>query len=409
MSATTPSLDETGAHWVRSWAAAPQRADQNLPGENLPGENLPDIADATLRQEVRISCGGSRVRIRFTNEFGGTGMTIGAARVGIAGPDGTILPGSDRSLTFAGTPSMFVPAGAPAISDPVDLVLPALATLVVSVYLPGRVNDVTGHNLVAGPGWIIPGDQTAAADLPSAAEPLDGRALLSGVETLVPESTVGIVAIGSSVTDGAGATNPKNAAGGGWPEQLAARFAVASNRPVAVANQGISGNRLLNDGFGASILARFDRDVLASPGVTHLVLLGGMNDITYSIAPGDVDPEFAGIMKTDAPVGTADVIAAYRQIIERAHAHGVAVFGATLTPTGGSGSSTPDGEAARQRVNDWIRSSGAFDAFLDFDAVWRDPEDPARIAAGFDLGDHMHGNDAGYRALADSIDLGLFD
>jgi lysophospholipase L1-like esterase len=384
----TRTVEAAGGHWVRSWAAAPQRADQDLPG----------IADATLRQQVRISCGGSAVRIRFTNECGGTGMTIGAARVGIAGPDGTVLPGSDRSLTFAGAPSAFVPAGAPVISDPVDLAVPALATLVVRVYLPGRVNDVTGHNLVAGPGWIIPGDQTAAAGLPAAAQPLDGRALLAGVETLVPASAVGIVAIGSSGTDGAGATN---AAGGGWPEQLAARFAVA--------NQGISGNRLLNDGFGASILARFDRDVLALPGVTHLVLLGGMNDIAYSIAPGDVDPEFAGIMTTDAPIGTADVIAAYRQIVERAHAHGVAVFGATLTPYGGSGSSTPDGEAARQHVNDWIRSSGAFDAVLDFDAVWRDPEDPARVAAGFDLGDHLHGNDAGYRALADSIDLGLFD
>ena len=391
----TRTVEAADGHWVRSWAAAPQRADQDLP----------DIADATLRQEVRISCGGGRVRIRFTNEFGGTGVTIGAARVGIAGPDKAILPGSDRRLTFAGTPSTFVPAGAPAISDPVDLVVPALVTLIVSVYLPGRVNDVTGHNLVAGPGWIIPGDQTTAADLPSAAEPLSGRALLSGVETLVPESAVGIVAIGSSTTDGAGATN---AAGGGWPEQLAARFAAASNHPVAVANQGISGNRLLNDGFGPSILARFDRDVLASPGVTHLVLFGGMNDIAYSIAPGAVDPELAGMMPTDTPVGTADIIAAYRQIIERAHAHGVAVFGATLTPYGGSSSSTPGGEAARQHVNGWIWSSGAFDAVLDFDAVWRDPENPDRIKRGFDLGDHLHGNDAGYRALADSIDLALF-
>lgn len=382
-------------HWVRSWAAAPQRADQDLP----------DIAGATLRQEVRVSCAGSRVRIRLTNEFGRTGVTIGAARVGLAGPDGTVRPGSDRALTFAGRPSAFIAAGAPAISDPVDLAVPALAVLVVRVYLPGPVNQVTGHNLVAGPGWIIPGDQTAAAELPSAARPLDGRALLSAVETLVPESAVGIVAIGSSVTDGAGATN---AAGGGWPEQLAARLAVASSGPVAVANQGISGNRLLNDGFGASILARFDRDVLASPGVTHLILLAGMNDIAYSIAPGEVDPEFAAIMTTDAPLGTADVIAAYRQIIDRSHSHGVTVVGATLTPYGGSGSSTADGEAARQRVNDWIRNGGAFDAVLDFDAVWRDPEDPARIAARFDLGDHLHGNDAGYRALADSIDLGLF-
>ncbi len=392
----TRTAETAGGHWARSWAAAPQRADQEFP----------EVADATLRQAVRISCGGSRVRIRLTNECGATGVTIGAARVGVAGPDGTVLPGSDRALTFAGTPSTFVPAGAPAISDPVDLVVPPLATLVIGVYLPGRVTDVTGHNFVAGPGWIVPGDQTAAAGLPSGAEALGSRALLSGVETLVPESAPGIVAIGSSTTDGGGATN---AAGGGWPEQLAARFASASNRPVAVANQGISGNRLLNDGFGASMLARLDRDVLALPGVTHLVVFGGMNDITYSIAPSPDDLEFAGMMATDAPIGTADLTAAYRQIVERAHARGLAVFGATLTPIGGSDAGTSHGEAARQHVNDWIRRSGAFDAVLDFDAVWRDPEDPARLAAGFDLGDHMHGNDAGYRALADSIDLGLFD
>jgi lysophospholipase L1-like esterase len=391
----TRTVEAVGGHWVRSWAAAPQRADQDLPR----------IADATLRQNLRISCGGSQVRIRFTNEFGATGVTIGAARVGIAGPDGTIRPGSDRILTFAGAASMFVPAGAPAISDPADLAVPPLTTLIVSVYLPGRVDDVTGHNLVAGPGRIIPGDHTATPGLPSTAVPLDGRALLSGVETLVPGSAAGVVAIGSSITDGAGATSE----GGGWPEQLAARFASASNRPVGVANQGISGNRLLNDGFGTSILARFDRDVLALPGVTHLLLAAGGNDIAFSIAPGGVNPEFAGIMTTDAPVGTADLIAAYRQIIERAHAHGIAVFGATITPNGGWGSSTLAGEAARQRVNDWIRSSGAFDAVLDFDAAWRDPDETTRIAAGFDLGDHLHGNDAGYKALADSIDLGLFD
>ena len=392
----THTARSTGDYWVRSWAAAPQAADPELP----------DIADATLRQEVRISCGGSRVRIRFTNELGRTGLTIGAARVGIAGPDGTVLPGSDRTLAFAESPSTFVPAGALAISDPVDLAVSALATLVVSVYLPGRVEEVTGHNLVAGPGWIISGDHTGAAGLRPGAQPLHGRALLSAVETFVPEPAVGVVAVGSSTTDGAGATPGAN---GGWPELLAARLADAATRPVAVANQGISGNRLLNDGFGVSILARFDRDVLASPGVTHLILLAGANDIAFSIAPGDVDPEFAGIMKTDAPVGTADLLRAYRQIIERAHARDVTVFGATITPSGGSGLSTPDGEAVRRRINDWIRSSGAFDAVLDFDAVWRDPEDPDRVKDGFHMGDHLHGNDAGYTALADSIDLSLFD
>lgn len=397
--AATPH-SHVAAHWVRSWAAAPQKADQDLPA----------IADATLRQEVRISCGGSRLRVRFTNELGGTGITIGAAHVGITGLHGAVLPGTDRVLTFAdGAPSTFVPAGAPAISDPVDLAVPPLTTLTVSLYLPRRVNDVTGHNFVAGPGWIIPGDHTASADLPPTAKPLDARALLSAVDAQATDpAALGIVAIGSSTTDGAGATN---AAGGGWPEQLAARLANSQSRPVAVANQGISGNRLLNDGFGPSILARLDRDVLASPGATHLVLLAGMNDITYSIAPrnGAPNPEFADIMTTDAPISTADVIAAYRQIIDRAHAHGVTVLGATLTPIGGSDAATPDGEAARQHVNHWIQTSAAFDAVLDFDAVWRDPEDPSRISPEFDFGDHMHSNDAGYRALANSIDLTLFN
>lgn len=395
-----------GKRWVRSWAAAPQRADQDVPA----------IADATLLQYVRLSAGGCSVRARFSNEFGPTGLTVGAATVAVAGPDGAAQPGSHRTLTFAGAPSAYVPAGAPAITDPADLAVPPLATVIVSLYLPGSVSDVTGHNLVAGPGWLLPGDQTAAAGrpddadaaLPPNARPLGSRVLLSGVETLAPALAKGIVAIGSSVTDGAGATS---AAGGGWPEQLAARFASqagAADRPVAVANQGISGNRVLNDGFGASIMARFDRDVLAVPGVTHLIVLGGMNDIAYSIAPGPIAPEFAAIMTTDAKIGTDDLLAAYRQLIDRAHANGITAFGATLTPVGGSTSATQKGEKARQQVNDWIRTSGAFDAVLDFDAVWRDPTDQNRIAPAFDLGDHLHGNDAGYRALADSIDLALF-
>ncbi len=234
---------------------------------------------------MRISCGGSRVRIRFTNELGGTGLTIGAARVGIAGPDGTVLPGSDRPVTFGASPATFVPAGAPAVSDPVDLTVSPMATLVVSVYLPGRVEDVTGHNLVAGPGWIIPGDHTPTAGLPPAAQPLHGRALLSAVETFVPEPAVGVVAIGSSTTDGAGAI------GGGWPELLAARCA---------------------------------------------------NDIAFSIAPGEVDPEFAGIMKTDAPVDAADLLRAHGQIIERAHAHGLTVLGATRSSTSTPCGATPN-------------------------------------------------------------------
>jgi lysophospholipase L1-like esterase len=388
----------TSAHdeWVRSWAAAPQGADPDFG----------TVVNATLRQAVRISSGGSHVRVRFSNEFGRTGLTIGAAHVGIAGPDGGVLPGSDRTLTFADSPTAFVPAGAPSISDPVALPVPAFSTLIVSIYVPGRVESVTCHNLVAGPGWIVPGDQTAAADLPADAQPLPARALLSAVETLSDATTSGIVAIGDSITDGAGATPGTN---GGWPELLAARFATGDTAQAAVANEGISGNRLLNDGFGASALARFDRDVLATPGLTHVIVSEGINDIAFSIAPGDVDPEFAKIMRTDVPVDAEDVLAAYRQMIRRAHVRGAKLLGATLTPYRGSDLFTPEGEAARQRINDWVRTSRAFDAILDFDAVWRDPDQPDRIKDGFHAGDYLHGSDAGYKALADSVDLALFD
>ncbi|MFF4624173.1 SGNH/GDSL hydrolase family protein [Nonomuraea jabiensis] len=388
-------------NWVRSWGASPQAAHDGL--GSLDGH--PPLADVTLRQMVRISGGGRRVRIRFTNEFGTAPFTIGAAQVGLAAPGGGVRPGSARVLTFAGASAVTVPAGAPILSDPVDLPLPALATLSISLYLPGRVETCTCHDPALETGWTIPGDAVAAPTLPENAEVLPVRALISAVELLPGAPARTIVVMGDSRTDGAGSTADANHS---WPELLAERLA---ERGVAgyVSNQGISGNRMLNDGIGAAALARFDRDVLATPGLGYVVLSLGGNDIGISFAPRDDGP-LADFLKMfpGAPMTADDVIAGYRQLIARAHERGVRVYATTIAPYEGAEIYTPEGESARQAVNEWIRAGGAFDAVLDFDAVWRDPDRPSRIREDFHAGDHLHGNDAGYQALTDSIDLSLF-
>ncbi|WP_330275950.1 SGNH/GDSL hydrolase family protein [Lentzea sp. NBC_00516] len=374
------------AGWVRTWGTSPQMTDAVF-------------ADVTLRQEVRISGGGRRVRVRFTNEYGTAPLTIGAARLGVAVPGGSVAPGSDRVLTFGGRAATTIPAGAPVLSDPVDLPLDALTRLSISLHLPGRVEACTGHDMPLEVGWAIPGNAVADAVLPANAEPLEVRALISAVEVVPDGPAKVVVALGDSRVDGAGST-----VGGArsWPDRLA-------ERGLFVSNQGISGNRLLNDGLGASGLARFDRDVLATPGLTHVVVSIGGNDLAISLAPRDDGPlaEFLAMFPGD-PVTVDDVIAGHRQLIARAHDRGVKVYAATMAPYEGDDIFSPEGDAARHAVNDWIRTSGAFDAVLDFDAVWRDPARPSRIRDDLHAGDHLHGNDAGYRALADSIDLSLF-
>jgi lysophospholipase L1-like esterase len=256
-------------------------------------------------------------------------------------------------------------------------------------------------------GWIIPGDATAAPAPPANAAPLPVRALISAVEVAGEARPEAIVAFGDSITDGVGATPDADRR---WPDQLAERLIKRGGPAVYVSNQGISGNRVLNDGFGAAALARFDRDVLATPGLAYVIVFEGINDIGLSFAPRTDTGPLAGFMKAfgGAPVSAEDIIAGYRQLIARAHARGVKIYGATITPYEGAGTDSPQGEAARQAVNAWIRTSRAFDAVLDFDAVWRDPAHPGQIREGLHAGDHLHGNDAGYKALADSIDLGLF-
>jgi lysophospholipase L1-like esterase len=388
--------------WVRSWGASPQAAHDGLGSL----DDHPPLTDVTLRQVVRLSGGGRRLRVRFTNEFGTAPFTIGAARVGLATPGGGVRPGSERVLTFAGAPTVTVPAGAPVLSDPVDLPLPALAKLAISLYLPGSVETCTCHDPALDTGWTIPGDAVATTTLPDNAEVLPVRALVSAVELLPDAPARTIVVLGDSRTDGAGSTPDTNHS---WPELLAARLAEQGTTGY-VSNQGISGNRMLNDGIGTGALARFDRDVLATPGLGYVVLSLGGNDIIISCAPRDAEGPMADFLKMfpGDPVTTDEVIAGYRQMVARAHDHGVRVYATTMAPFEGDDLYTPEGESARQALNDWIRTGGAFDAVLDFDAVWADPDHPTRIRDDFHAGDHLHGSDAGYQALADSVDLSLF-
>jgi lysophospholipase L1-like esterase len=391
-------------NWARSWGASPQGP---IAGLGPPFSSTQTFHDVTLRQVVRLSGGGRQVRVRFTNEFGAAPLAIGAAHVAIAGDNGTIQPGSDRVLTFAGKGTATVPTGAPLVSDPVDLTLPPRSKLTISLYLPGQVDTCTCHGTSAATGWTMPGNAVAAPSPPADTKPLPVRALISAVDVGSDAPAKTIVAFGDSITDGVGATTDADKR---WPDQFAERLIKRGGPTVYVSNQGISGNRVLNGGMGDAALSRFDRDVLSTPGLAYVIVFEGINDIGLSFAPRSDTGPLAGFMKAfgGPPISAEDIIAGYRQLIARAHQHGVKIYAATITPYGGAGTDSAQGEAARQAVNAWIRTSGAFDGVLDFDAVWRDPANPSRIREGLHAGDHLHGSDAGYKALADSIDLNLF-
>ncbi|MGW6520577.1 MULTISPECIES: SGNH/GDSL hydrolase family protein [unclassified Streptomyces] len=386
--------------WVRTWGAAP-----HAPIEEF--GPLPSFADTTLRQVVRISGGGHRLRLRLTNEYGTEPLIIGAAQIALAAPDGGIRPGSDRVLTFAGKPDATVPVGAPMLSDPIELPLPALSELSISLYLPEAVKSTTCHAMGVQTSWSIPGNTVAALALPAEATPLPLQALISAIDVLPEGPATAVAVIGDSNTDCSGTTPDTNRR---WTDRLAERLAGQNGRTAHVSNQGISGNRMLNEGLGEAVLARFDRDVLATPGLGYVVIAIGLGDIGVSYPPRDgsgPSDDFLA-MFPGAPVTADDLIAGYVQLVARGRARGVRVYGVTLTPYEGDEIFTREGERVRQAVNEWIRTSGAFDAVLDFDAVWRDPAHPARIQEGFHAGDHLHGSDAGCRALGDSIDLTLF-
>ncbi len=386
------------AAWVQTWGASPEPPS----AARGPFPATPGFHDQTLRQLVRISAGGHRVRVRLTNEYGTAPLAIGAAHIAIAGEGGAIRAGTDHVLTFGGATSATIPAGSPLLSDPVDLDAPALARLDVSLYLPGDTGPCTCHSTSMQVGWAAgPGDQTAAAALTDPAK-LQPRAFLAGVEVDSAKPAKAIVVLGDSISDGVGSTSDANRR---WPDHLAERLAKRGGMAFGVVNEGISGNRLLHDGAGVSALARLDRDVLATPGAAYLIVFEGVNDLGLSSLP----PEMAKLFGNAAgPVSADDLIAADKQIIARAHAHGLKVLGATIAPYKGASYWSADGEAKRTAINAWIRDGHAFDGVIDFDSVLRDPADPAQMRAGFHAGDHLHGSDAGYRAMADAIDLRLF-
>ena len=389
-------------HWSRAWAASAQAATK----ANGPFPGSPTFHDQTIRQVVRLSSGGRQVRVLFTNEFGAGPVTIGAAHLALAGAGGEIRAGSDHALTFGGKPETVMRAGAPLLSDPVDLPVKALTRVAISLYLPGRLEDCTCHGTSDEAAYAGLGDQVSAPSLPVAGGPGGmPRIMISGVDVGSDTPARTIVAFGDSITDGVGATPGKDLR---WPDQLADRLQAAGRHDLAVADEGISGNRVLNDGFGVSALQRFDRDVLATPGLRYVIVFEGINDIGISFMKRDGPTASFMNGLPGGPVTADDIISGYRQLIARAHEHGVKIFGATVTPYEGAATFSPEGEAARQAVNHWIRTSGAFDGVIDFDKAWRDPAHPGQILKGLHMGDHLHGSDAGYRALANAIDLKLF-
>jgi lysophospholipase L1-like esterase len=394
------SARRAGDAWIGAWGfpatAFPQPSaagSSAAAAANSANAPPPNFAEVTVRQIVRVSAPAARVRIRFSNEFGLTPMRLGAVHIAQQAAGGSIVPGSDHVVTFSGQNTVTIPAGAPLLSDPIEWSLPSLTRLAVSIFLPEetippahRVSEYVSAS----------GNFAGAEQLPGEALVRSG-ALVSGVEIVSASATHVVVTFGDSITEGFGSTANEFR---GWSDRLAERLAARPARSPAtrgwsVVNAGINSNRLLHNNPGAAALARFDRDVLSVPGVAAVILLEGINDIGYShTIPAEA-------------VTAAEIIDAYAQIIARAHEHGIAVFGGTITPFEDSHYYAPQGEQVRQSVNQWIRSSGAFDGVVDFDAALRDAAHPARVAPSLERGDHLHPNDQGYAAMAAAIDLKL--
>ena len=376
-------------HWVDTWEASPDSAG-------------PPLSERTVRQVMRTSIGGSAVRIRLSNLFGTVPLTIGPVHIAEHASGSAIRPGTDHAVTFGGRTTVTIAKGGDVLSDPVDISVAPLQELAVSLYLPAGAGASTLHGVGNQTAFItLTGDATAAQQLPEG-EVTSSRLFLTDVEVATDEKAQAIAAIGDSITDGIGSTPDQNTR---WPDVLAARLqADPKLASTAVIDAGIAGNRVLHDGvtpfLGPSALARFDRDVLNKPGVHWVLLMEGINDI----AATDM------LATPQDNVSVQQIIDGMKTLIARAHQKGIKIAGATLTPYKNVEwpYHSARGEVRRQAINAWIRNAGAFDAVLDFDRVVRDPAHPDCLLASFDSGDHLHPNDAGYKAMVTSIDLRLF-
>jgi lysophospholipase L1-like esterase len=389
--------------WIATWAAAPAAADPD------PKEPLLNLENQTVRERVRVSISGGRIRLRLSNEFGTSPLLVGSVTVAVPNDPSSVKTGSIHPVTFGGRSPITIPPGAPVLSDPVAFPVAQGSEISVSIYFPKRVATPTWHLLALKRAVVSPrGDHTHDENIQGGKES-QSSILLTAVLVPAQPSKRLVVAFGDSIVDGDGSTVD---ADHNWPSDLVRRLGkTPEGAKLGVVNEGIAGNRLLADGplagLGVSALARFDRDALSIPGVTHIVLLEGINDLSF---PGAKLGEIS--LADPADVRTADnLIGAHRQLIALAHARGVKLIGATLTPCEGvdiPGYYSEAKNAARQAVNNWIRKGGEFDAVIDFDAVLRDPDHPGRILPRLSSEDHLHPNDAGYQAMADAINLALF-
>jgi lysophospholipase L1-like esterase len=372
--------------WFATWIASPFDSPRP-PRDSI--DRTTTLYDQTARLIVRTSIGGDNARIRLSNEYGDRPLAIGSAHIAVRDTGASIDASTDRALTFGGRPSVTLRPGAVAFSDPVAVPVPALRDLAVSLHFTDSARFATRHALALQTSYVrrgnVAGVRAFAADTSIYIWPF-----LVGVDVTNGAATGVIATIGNSITDGARSTRDVNAR---WPNILAERLLHSGEPMKAVVNAGISGGRVLTAGTGPSALARFDRDVLMTPGLTHVIVLEGINDISRSAVDG---------------VTADDIIFGYRQLIARAHDRGVVIFGATLTPAAPRAPYTPALEAKRAAVNAFIRTSGEFDGVIDFDAATRDPANPLQFLPKYDSGDHLHPGDAGYQAMGEAIDVTLF-
>jgi lysophospholipase L1-like esterase len=381
-------------HWVGTWSTT-LHAPELLPGFTNTGFN-----NQTLRQIVHISIGGQRVRLRLST-FGASALAVHAAHIALSAGDSSIVAGSDRALTFGGKAFIVIPPGAPVVSDPVELTVSDLSTLAVSLFVSGATGPATWHFDSRQISYIsLPGDFTGSVSMPTDPQSPTTQSWfwLAGIDVLAPLQSGAVAVLGDSITDGDRSSVDGNRR---WTDELARRLVQQNPEATGMLNEGLDGNRLLHDVLGPNGLARFERDVLSQPGLAYVIVQLGNNDINT------LDPS--------ETITVDQIIQGHKQLIDRAHARGLKIFGCTLTPVQGfiqPGTTIPiystANEIKRQAVNSWIRSSKQYDAVIDFDRVLRDPSQPTRILPSLDSGDHGHPTDAGYKALADSINLRLF-
>jgi lysophospholipase L1-like esterase len=382
--------------WVGSWAASQQLVE---PHNSLSND---DLQGATLRQIVHLSLGGTQIRVRLSNRFGAAPLRFTSVHVAraVAAGSAQIEVASDKALSFSGKPDVTIPAGADYVSDPVNFAVAPLSDLAISIHLDQPPTQQTGHPGSRATSYTEHGDFASAPDLHDAKK-VEHWYFISGVDVLAAKNTSAIVILGDSITDGHGATTDAN---NRWPDVLARRLQAASGtKHLAVLNHGIGGNRILLDGIGPNAMARFNNDVVAQPGVEFLIVLEGINDLGMLTHDSEASP----IEHEQLVHG---LLAAYEQMITRAHEHGITVIGCTVTPFVGFSfyHPGPESEADRQAVNAWIRAPGHFDAVIDFDKILRDPDHPDHYLAKYDSGDHLHPSPEGYAAMGNAVPLALF-